>query len=150
MDRAQTHFENSRFQGSHSGGRQPMVPLGTTSYDFPYNSTRNQEHQPFGGLGASINPQEPSGDEMSGVSLRLAVIHEELRRLEREKMAVDNSEIRLSREVDDQAKAILKSEHEMAQERDEALLKRSKRAEMLQTLQGVVTRYDEFFSGISR
>ena len=65
-------------------------------------------------------------------------------------MAVDNSEIRLSRDIDDQAKTILSSEQQLAKERDQALLKRSKRAEMVQVLQGVITRYDDFFAGISR
>jgi len=144
---AQQLFESGRDFG---GGRlhRPALPLGHgPSFDFPYEQTRTQELQQYGGLAASINPSEPTSG--SSNNLRLAVIQEELVRLTREMQAIQFSEQRLHREVDDNANSILTAEKKVAQERDDALLKRSKRAELLQTLQNVILQYSNFLSGIT-
>ena len=52
-----------------------------------------------------------------------------------EKQAVNDSEMRLHREIDTQAESILTAEQQMIKERDAALLKRAKRNALLRTLQ---------------
>ena len=151
-DRAQQHFESNRLQDDMSlrdGQRMPMVGLGEPdTYSFPYHETHHKAFAPFGGLAASINPNEPTGDGRGIASLRMAAIDEELHRLEREKYVLEHREYRLHREVDSQSKSILTAEQKLAQERDEALQQRSKRADLLQSLQQIVARYDNFFAGI--
>jgi len=151
-DRSQQHFENNVLQDDYTlrdGQRHPMVGLGQAdTYSFPYQETRHKAFAPFGGLSASINPHEPSGDGRGVASLRMAAIDEELRRLEREKYVLDHREYSLHKEVDSQSKSILGAEKKLAEERDEALQQRSKRADLLQGLQQIVARYSNFFAGM--
>jgi len=148
MQTAQRLFETERWTGQSSQSSmypRPAISLGEgPSYDFPHEATAHLES--YGGLAANINPTEPNGSG-SVESLRLAVIQEELARIQREKLAVSQSEIRLHREIDGHADTILSAEQKVLRERDDALLKRAKRNTLLYTLQGIVRQYESFFAG---
>jgi len=151
MQKAQSSFEASRFQGEEARERQPLMPLGDVGeYSFPYQETRMDAFDPYGGIAASINPREPNGDPAATHQLRLAVISEELMRLEKETFRIVHSGERLHYDVDKTSKRIVSAEEKLSQERDDALVKRSKRTEMLQTLQRSITKYDDFFLGHMR